>query len=375
VVASLAAAVLTLGLLEMGVRLVMPQSLEFFDSAKIRRAPRAPGGHFELIPHAHNDSYIGVPVRINALGLRDDELAIPKPAGTVRILAIGDSVTFGYGVRLEETWLKALQARLNARATGTRYEVVNAGLEGTDVDYYYTFIRDVAPRLEPDLVLVGITMNDIREYRNDPDRPAVAPAAASRPNPVRIVNKALLLHSHLYLWSYLSVKSLLFRTGVLDINDIHRYDYLALEAPSEAQERAWRSTLDMLDRLVARTRARGYRLGLVLFPIEVQISQHAIDLYRRAYGVRVRDDALSGAPQRRLVEFAARRDVPAADLLPVFRAGRGALFLRNRAITYDPVHPSPDGHRLAGEAVAKFVLASGLDPATRPGARTPPHPR
>lgn len=183
------------------------------------------------------------------------------------------------------------------------------------------------------------------------------------------------MHSHLYLWSYLSVKSLLFRTGVLNINDLHRYDYLALEAPSEEQDRAWRTTLDMLDRIIKLTRARGYRMGLVVFPIEVQVSPEAIDLYRRVYGITVRDDALSGAPQRRLVEFAAARDVPAADLLPAFRAGQGTLFLRNRAITYDPVHPSPQGHRLAGEAVQKFVLASGLDSSGRARTQTQAHAR
>ncbi len=87
------------------------------------------------------------------------------------------------------------------------------------------------------------------------------------------------------------------------------------------------------------------------------------------YGITVRDDVLSGAPQRRLIEFAAARDAPAVDLLPVFRAGQGALFLRNRAITYDPVHPSPEGHRLLGMAVQKLVLGSRLArPHTNTGA-------
>src|ERR671931_300174 len=95
---------LTLGALEGAVRMLVPQDLDFFNTEKIVRPATQSGARLELIPGARSASYIGVPVSINSVGLRDDhEVTIPKPPGLVRVLGVGDSVTFGYGVRLEET--------------------------------------------------------------------------------------------------------------------------------------------------------------------------------------------------------------------------------------------------------------------------------
>src|SRR5262245_29159034 len=52
----------------------------------------------------------------NALGLRDYEFAEEKPPGTYRIVVVGDSVTFGPGVGLDETFAKRLERKLAADA-------------------------------------------------------------------------------------------------------------------------------------------------------------------------------------------------------------------------------------------------------------------
>jgi hypothetical protein len=48
-------------------------------------------------------------VKINSYGLRDYEYLLNKPPGATRILALGDSVTFGFGVNLEDTYTKILE--------------------------------------------------------------------------------------------------------------------------------------------------------------------------------------------------------------------------------------------------------------------------
>ena len=61
----------------------------FFLSDAARRQRLAPG---------YTGWFAGVPVKINSLGLRDDrEYALPKRPSTVRVLVLGDSVTFGHG--------------------------------------------------------------------------------------------------------------------------------------------------------------------------------------------------------------------------------------------------------------------------------------
>jgi lysophospholipase L1-like esterase len=356
------AVVLALGLLELGMRLVAPGQLEYFNSDKFRRRSTRPGWTWELVPNASQASYIGAPVTINSLGLRDRELERPKPPRTVRIVGVGDSVTFGYGVRLDETFLKILERRLNdAAPNGTRYEVVNAGIEATGLDYYYGFVQSAAPAIEPDLVLVNLALNDIAEYAPPSPRVASQPSRLTPAGVIRRVNDFFLYNSQLYQSSYLSLKSVLYWAGVLDINRVHDYDFLSLETPSAKQARAWESTLALLDRLVTLTRERGYPVVLSVFPMEVQLSDERLEFYHRKFRTALGPEALTGEPQQRLREFGARHDVPVVDLLPAFRAaGSQETFLRNGAITYDPVHPSVAGHRVAADALYDALTHSVL---------------
>ena len=73
-------------------------------------------------------AYQGVTISTNALGFRDRELE-RKQDGELRILLLGDSITFGYGVSAEETYGRKLEAILASRL-GRRVRTVNAGIGG-----------------------------------------------------------------------------------------------------------------------------------------------------------------------------------------------------------------------------------------------------
>jgi lysophospholipase L1-like esterase len=267
-------------------------------------------------------------------------------------------VTFGYGVRLEETFLKVLEQRLNAEPPGarpTRYEVLNAGVGATGLNDYYHFIEARAAALEPDVVLVNVVLNDIEPPRNT--APTARAEAAAGPGLVRRINGALVLHSEAYLLAYTSFKSLLYRMRVLDINRVHEYDFLPLEPPSDKQAAAWRASVDWLDRIASLTRSRGWPLVVTIFPMEIQLTPELVALYQREFGTRLGPEVLAGEPQRRIREWGAAHEVPVLDMLPAFRAAATQpLYLRNRAITYDPVHPNPLGHRVAGAALYEAVV-------------------
>ena len=254
---SVASLVACLLLLEVGARWLAAQDLDFFNSHRFL-APV--DGRFErLLPHAAGN-YVGVPVSINGLGMRDREVAVPKPAGVFRVQAIGDSVTFGFGVRLEDTWVKQLEARLRAQFPGRTVEVVNAAMGNTGLDYYLHVLQTQSAQLGPDLVLVGLVLNDIMEY----DAPITGGWNAS-PRLGRL-HYALITHSHLYLLSYARVKSALYRRGWLDINATHAHSLLAVAPVSDRQRRAWASSLALLEALIAEARDRNISLALVVFP-------------------------------------------------------------------------------------------------------------
>jgi lysophospholipase L1-like esterase len=101
-------------------------------------------------------------IRIDSLGFRGPEVSPAKAPGVYRIVALGDSATFGPH-EVECAYPYLLPDLLAPRQT----EVVNAGVEGYRSDRALAHLqRDVMP-LHPDLVTVFIGWNDL--YQNDPN--------------------------------------------------------------------------------------------------------------------------------------------------------------------------------------------------------------
>jgi|HubBroStandDraft_1064217.scaffolds.fasta_scaffold43258_2 lysophospholipase L1-like esterase len=332
--------------LEVGIRLVAPQNLRFFDDSDLRL------NAWEFIPHAKRNDYIGVPVHINNVGLRGHDIAVPKPDGVYRIVALGDSITFGYGVPNEKTFPQDLERLLNQNlATSVHYEVVNAGVPGTGLSYYEYFVRKQASQLNPDLILICMALNDITVYHPSPTEPLVRQASRGRR-----FNYYLLRHSHLYQLWYVKLKSVLYGFGVLDLRKEHAGDFLPIEPPSPMQTRAWASTTAILDRIMKEVHEQGVQAVLVLFPLELQISTETLNFYNKSFHLNVDSIALAGNPQRILVQYARNHGVPIIDLLPAFRdSARNDLFLRNVSISFDPVHPSVAGDQIAANEIFKGI--------------------
>src|SRR5439155_16006050 len=69
-------------------------------------------------------------VTTNSRGFRGREVAVPKPPRRLRIVALGDSVTFGWGVNDADTFCSQLEEQLHARRPGLDLEVVNMAVPG-----------------------------------------------------------------------------------------------------------------------------------------------------------------------------------------------------------------------------------------------------
>jgi len=308
-------------------------------------------------PNSRQDSYIGVPVAINNLGLRGPDTTLAKPPGVFRILGVGDSITFGYGVRVEDTFLRVLEQDLNQSAPANlRYEVINAGVPATGFEYYTHFIENNAPALQLDLIVVCMALNDI-----DPQLNPEPLMLHSQPTSFRLINGFLLMHSYLYNVLYVRGKSLLYRLNILHLKDNDGFGFLAIEPPSPDQDKARAGVNQYIRRIANFARAHQERLAIVVFPVEPQLSEQALKLYAQQLHLYFGPEVLSGQPQRWVEQMGQNYGVPVLDLLPALRAGdNGQLFLRNRSISVDPVHPSPAGHRLAGDEIARFLKSPGV---------------
>jgi lysophospholipase L1-like esterase len=115
-------------------------------------------------------SYSGVPCRITSYGIRGDPARgiTDKQEGELRILCLGDSRTFGYGVREEESYPSLLQQTISARLPATQVTVINAGIPGYSSYQGRVWLAEKGMALAPDMILAGFSVNDRRAVE-DPE--------------------------------------------------------------------------------------------------------------------------------------------------------------------------------------------------------------
>ena len=116
-----------------------------------------PHVYWRLKPNQDCFTKIGrKPVHINSHGTRGGEFQIPKPNDVVRILCLGDSVTFGWGLSEEETYAKILERRLQQEIKdGRRIEVINAGVNAWSYPQLSIYLREYGLRFQPDYVVLA----------------------------------------------------------------------------------------------------------------------------------------------------------------------------------------------------------------------------
>jgi hypothetical protein len=107
----------------------------------------------------HRPEY-DVDLVVNSHGLRGPDRGYEKPAGTRRILLLGDSFTEGYTVREEATLRAVLESLLMEPGCG-RWEVINGGTLGYSTDQEYLFFSSEGRRYQPDIVVVLFFYNDL----------------------------------------------------------------------------------------------------------------------------------------------------------------------------------------------------------------------
>ena len=115
---------------------------------------------YELIPNV-STIFKHQELHVNAAGFRGPECSPSKPPRTVRILGIGDSVMFGWGVAEDKTYLALLAARLNVRYPEVNWEVVNTAVPGYNTAMEAAVLESKGLAYDPDIVIVGYVPNDL----------------------------------------------------------------------------------------------------------------------------------------------------------------------------------------------------------------------
>lgn len=115
-----------------------------------------PGLYYTLRPGASNDQY-----GFNSLGFNMAERSAAKPAGTRRIVVVGDSVVQGVGAGTRQAAYPNRTETLLREALGSSaVEVWNCGTGGYNVDQVFLMLSRICTNFSPDAVVYGFCFND-----------------------------------------------------------------------------------------------------------------------------------------------------------------------------------------------------------------------
>ncbi len=113
---------------------------------------------YELIP-ASCYRFQGATVQTNSQGFRDKEYPRQKTKGSKRIIGLGDSVLFGWGVEESDCYLAQVETRLNQQDS-IKYECINTGVPGYNTSMEIAVLEERFDLSEVDLVLLNFVGND-----------------------------------------------------------------------------------------------------------------------------------------------------------------------------------------------------------------------
>lgn len=98
-------------------------------------------------------------VKTNSRGLRDFEYDLAKAKNTLRIAAVGDSVTYGCGINIEDTYVKQVELLLN-NMCDNKVEVINFGTSGASTINELELIQKKVLSYNPDIIFLQTNPND-----------------------------------------------------------------------------------------------------------------------------------------------------------------------------------------------------------------------
>jgi hypothetical protein len=116
---------------------------------------------FELFPDL-SVTFLNVPLVSDERGFRTSAAAAPSSEPRVRIVGLGDSVMFGWGVSADECYLSGLVDELNQRRPEAAWTALNTAVPGYNTVMEVQTLRVKALDPPPDLVLLNFVGNDLR---------------------------------------------------------------------------------------------------------------------------------------------------------------------------------------------------------------------
>jgi lysophospholipase L1-like esterase len=268
------------------------------------------------------------PVHINAHGTRGTDFAVPKPPNTIRILSLGDSRTFGWGLSDNETYSARLQERLQKRfGTSEKVEVINAGVNAWSYPQMNVFFRERALFWQPDVLILG-GANLWTQFSEQAD-PAFVKQMMTRVRFKNFLRRFAIYHYVVEV----KLKDMYarYRTKFIPVDP--KSDTLFKEQQQADPGAVFRKAIEQL---CSTALSNHVHLVLVYIPTQTTLSEQETNAFA---------DVL-----REMVAVSKKLNVTLLDLTPDVYPKSKELYLEG-----DPVHLNVDGNEIVGRRLDEVV--------------------
>jgi len=329
-----------------------------------------------LKPHMVVGGSLGL---ANSQGFKDRERQFERGSSDVRVVAMGDSFTWGAGVSYDEVFVTLLEQRL--RQLQSNSEVVNLGVPAWGPHEELHLLKTYGIRFRPDLVMLNFFIgNDIQNKRGDTlDLPKILVVAGqsyyvdSNGNWAHDTigpSRWFLYHNLNYLirvgpgrvqqlakrsdvvGSRVDVPPVVSRSNYL--RGIYESSDIYLRESSPYFEQHWTRTKSTLLAMRDFLRENKIPLLIVLIPAPIQLDPVLQSEYLASVGAEAKQYDFQ-KPSRLLRLWCEENEVPVVDLLPAFEAAGDP----NEHYFQNDIHWNEAGHKVAADAIAP-VLESRL---------------
>ena len=300
---------------------------------------------------------------INGQGRRDFHYPRAKGSDTFRIAAVGDSVTYGWGTNVWQSYPKVLEYFLNRYQTTAkkRFEVLNFGVRGYGIVEQTACLAGKVLAAEPDLILLGYNLND-----PDPFSVDLAWIYSRMEWQDERFLQELSERSAARLWGALYQNSRLFRLvryrylaafqqrhrkkaankvgeALVDLEKRHNYQDQEQRYVYEITSAYWPRVKSSLAQISALSEKKRIPVVFVIFPLLDDLQSYRyLPIHER------------------LARQAGQSGLHPVDLLPDFQQAAQRSPQESLAIDFD--HPNARGHQLAAWAIGTKIIRAGVLP-------------
>ncbi len=302
---------------EIMIRILDPLDISYYEETRRYHLEKVPD---DLLVYKHRPGldtvYQKVPVKINNLGLRDREITV-KADDELRILVLGDSVTFGWGVRARDSFPEQLEQAIARNHPGP-VNVINSGVGGYNTEQQASFARLMTDDLQPDLLVLLYVTNDIEI--NEPPFDPWSDVSPKGKNPVMAIQR-LIWHSRLHRLTQFAIR----------INRQPR------DRPPDRTSAGWRRSMAALEELAHLSRNRSIPFVVVMY--------------------RLQDSQFSRGLATDISSRATEFNFTYQDSLP-WLSKVDRVSITNSVV--DARHPNAAGHALLAKGLYDLLVSRGL---------------